>query len=322
MITGDENLRVLVTGGAGFIGRSLVKELLDNNFSVNVIDTVSSSDNKAQSLTQLGAKYYTGDIRDLSSIEQAGEGCSHIVHLAAQTSVPASIENPELNDEVNINGTLNIIRYSNSNNIKKVVFASSAAVYGNCEDVPLVEESAGSCLSPYAESKFQSEKDLLSLMSSEIQVHILRFFNVYGPGQDTNSSYAAVIPSFIHRITSGQSPTIFGDGSQSRDFIAVSDVVDLITHILLNSNNPKNGVYNVATQTETSINELLRIINTSISEIDNSIEIPEIRYQEKRLGDITSSCADISKVVNSFSWSPKISLAHGVKSLVELALRG
>ncbi|MBK71247.1 MAG: LPS biosynthesis protein WbpP [Euryarchaeota archaeon] len=322
MITGDENLRVLVTGGAGFIGRNLVKDLLANNFAVSVIDTVSSSDKKAQSLIQLGAHYYNGDIRDLPSIEQAGEGCSHIVHLAAQTSVPASLANPELNDEVNLNGTLNIIRYSNSNNIKKVVFASSAAVYGNCEDVPLVEESAGSCLSPYAKSKFQNEKDLLSLMSKEPQVHILRFFNVYGPGQDTNSSYAAVIPSFIQRIISGQSPIIFGDGSQSRDFIAVSDVVDLIIHILVNSNNPKNGVYNVATQTETSINELLRIIKTSISQTDNDIEIPEIKYQRKRSGDITSSCADISKTVNSFGWSPKVSLAQGIKSLVEFELRG
>ena len=315
-------MRVLVTGGAGFIGRSLVKELLANNFTVNVIDTVSSSDKNAQSLIQLGAHYYNGDIRDLTSVEQAGSHCSHIVHLAAQTSVPASIENPELNDDINLRGTKNIINYANSNNIKKVIFASSAAVYGNCEDIPLVEESAGDCRSPYAESKFQSEKDLLSLMSRETQVHILRFFNVYGPGQDANSNYAAVIPSFIQRITSGQSPTIFGDGSQSRDFIAVSDVVNLITQILLNHNNPQNGVYNVATQTETSISELLRIITTSISEIDNTIEIPEIRYEEKRLGDITSSCADISKVVNSFGWSPKIDLAKGIKSLVEFELRG
>ncbi|DAC58012.1 MAG TPA: NAD-dependent epimerase/dehydratase family protein, partial [Candidatus Poseidoniaceae archaeon] len=132
----------------------------------------------------------------------------------------------------------------------------------------------------------------------------------------------AVIPSFIQRIISGQSPIIFGDGSQSRDFIAVSDVVDLIIHILVNSNNPKNGVYNVATQTETSINELLRIIKTSISQTDNDIEIPEIKYQRKRSGDITSSCADISKTVNSFGWSPKVSLAQGIKSLVEFELRG
>ncbi|MGB0464277.1 MAG: NAD-dependent epimerase/dehydratase family protein, partial [Candidatus Poseidoniaceae archaeon] len=210
---------MLVTGGAGFIGHNLVKTLLSNQHQVNILDITSSEDSRVKALVQMGASYYQGDIRDSNSITTAGQDCTHIVHLAAQTSVPASVENPTLNDEINIIGTRNIIDFINSHDIKKIVSASSAAVYGNCDQIPLAEESAGDCLSPYAESKFQNESDLFSLVNDSTEVHVLRFFNVYGPGQGTDSNYAAVIPSFVEKIISGQSPTIFGDGSQSRDFV-------------------------------------------------------------------------------------------------------
>ena len=264
----------------------------------------------------MGASYYQGDIRDSSAITRAGQDCTHIVHLAAQTSVPASVENPTLNDEINIIGTRNIIDFINSHDIKKIVSASSAAVYGNCDQIPLAEESAGDCLSPYAESKFQNEADLFNLVNENTGVHVLRFFNVYGPGQGTDSNYAAVIPSFVEKIISGQSPTIFGDGSQSRDFVEVSDVVGLILQILADGNDVQNDVYNVATQTETSILELLQLISKSVKEIDPSIPIPKVNYRGKRSGDIDISLANIAKVKSAFNWQPKQSIEAGIASLV------
>ncbi|HII23642.1 MAG TPA: NAD-dependent epimerase/dehydratase family protein [Candidatus Poseidoniaceae archaeon] len=314
-------MRVLVTGGAGFIGHNLVKTLLSNQYQVNILDIVSNEDSRVKTLIQMGANYFQGDIRDLAAISKAGQGCSHVVHLAAQTSVSASMENKTLNDEINIGGTRNIIEFVNTGEIKKVVSASSAAVYGNCDQMPLIEESAGDCLSPYAESKFQNEQDLLTMVNDDIGVHVLRFFNVYGPGQGTDSNYAAVIPSFIDNIILGNSPTIFGDGNQSRDFIEVSDVISLILLILIDDSETPNDIYNVATQTETSIQELLTLIGNSVSQTESSIEIPPASYQSKRSGDIDSSCASISKVKSAFGWQPKIELKQGILSLVEYELR-
>ena len=309
-------MRVLVTGGAGFIGHNLVKALISNQHQVNILDITPSEDSRVKALTQMGASYYRGDIRDSSAITRAGQDCTHIVHLAAQTSVPASVENPTLNDEINIIGTRNIIDFINSHDIKKIVSASSAAVYGNCDQIPLAEESAGDCLSPYAESKFQNESDLFNLVNENTGVHVLRFFNVYGPGQGTDSNYAAVIPSFVEKIISGQSPTIFGDGSQSRDFVEVSDVVGLILQILADENDVPNDVYNVATQTETSILELLQLVSKSVTEIDPSIPIPNVNFEGKRSGDIDISLANIAKVKSAFNWQPKQSIEAGIASLV------
>ena len=311
---------MLVTGGAGFIGHNLVKALITNQHQVNILDITPSEDSRVKALIGMGASYYQGDIRDSSAITRAGQDCTHIVHLAAQTSVPASVENPTLNDEINIIGTRNIIDFINSHDIQKIVSASSAAVYGTCDQIPLAEESAGECLSPYAESKFQNEADLFNLVNDNTGVHILRFFNVYGPGQGTESNYAAVIPSFVEKIISGKSPTIFGDGSQSRDFVEVSDVVSLILQILTDQNNIPNDVYNVATQTETSILELLQLISKSVTEIDPSIPIPKVNHQGKRSGDIDISLADIAKVKSAFNWQPKQSIEEGIASLVAFEL--
>ena len=313
-------MRVLVTGGAGFIGHNLVKALLSKQHQVNVLDITSTDDSRVEALVKMGASYYQGDIRDANSITKAGQDCTHIVHLAAQTSVPASVEDPILNDEINIIGTRNIIDFINSHGINKIVSASSAAVYGNSDQMPLVEESAGDCLSPYAESKFQNESDLFNLVNDNTGVHVLRFFNVYGPGQGTDSNYAAVIPSFVEKIISGQSPTIFGDGSQSRDFVEVSDVVSLILQILVDESGVQNDVYNVATQTETSILELLQLISKSVTEIDASIPVPKVNFEGKRSGDIEVSLADISKVKSAFNWQPKRSIEEGIASLVAFEL--
>ena len=314
-------MQVLVTGGSGFIGHNLVKALLHTGHQVNIIDIIPNDDTRVRALSEMGANYFQGDIRDFDSVLQAGEGCTHVVHLAAQTSVPLSVENPTLNDDININGTQNIIRYVNSNSIKKVVFASSAAVYGNCDLMPLKEESAGDCLSPYAESKFKNERDLLSQVDANSEVHILRFFNVYGPGQGVDSNYAAVIPSFIDKVISGKELTIFGDGKQSRDFVEVSDVVSFIELILSHQRAMPNGVYNVATQNQKTILNLAEIICDSVAKIDDKLTIPKITHLGKRSGDIDHSCADISKAKLAFGWQPEIELERGIMLLVEHELR-
>ena len=159
-------------------------------------------------------------------------------------------------------------------------------------------------------------------MNDKTSVSVLRFFNVYGQGQGIDSNYGAVIPSFIDKITSGLSPTIFGNGKQSRDFIEVSDVVGLIKQILLSEKQLSNDVYNVATQTETSIEQLLRIIANAASKSNTIKAVPSAIYVDKRGGDITSSCANISKVKSAFDWEPKIALEQGISALVEHELKG
>ena len=315
-------MRVFVTGGAGFIGHHLVKTLLDDNHQVNILDIVSKENSRVKMLVKMGANYFEGDIRDVSVVASAGKGCTHVVHLAAQTSVAASFVDKAENHQINVNGTRNIIDFVNSNDIVKVLAASSAAVYGDCEQLPLGEEMAGNCLSPYAESKYQNETELLSLVNDKTSVSVLRFFNVYGQGQGIDSNYGAVIPSFIDKITSGLSPTIFGNGKQSRDFIEVSDVVGLIKQILLSEKQLSNDVYNVATQTETSIEQLLRIIANAASKSNTINAVPSAIYVDKRGGDITSSCANISKIKSAFDWEPKIALEQGISALVEHELKG
>ena len=314
-------MKILVTGGAGFIGHHLVIALLENNCQVNILDTKHGSDGKVKYLIRFGAKYFHGDITNYSDIAEAGNGCTHIVHLAAQTSVPESIQNPQLNNQVNIEGTKNVIRFANENKIEKLVFSSSAAIYGDCGLNPIKEEYRGVIQSPYAVSKLQSEQDLLELLDDSIGVHILRFFNVYGGGQSLTSSYGAVIPSFINLLMSGKSPVIFGDGKQTRDFIHVSDVVKLITGII-QQDNFNRDCFNVATQTETTISDLLTIIKAKIEENIPSTSIPKTIYQPERPGDISNSCADITRIKAHYDWEPTISITEGIDSLIKSRVGG
>ena len=316
-----DTVKVLVTGGAGFIGHHLVAALLENNCQVNILDTKQVSDEKVEHLVKLGGKYFHGDITNYSDIAEAGNGCTHIVHLAAQTSVPESIQNPKLNNQVNIEGTKNVIRFANENNIEKLVFSSSAAIYGDCRLNPIKEEYRGEIQSPYAVSKLRNEQDLLELLDDAIGVHILRFFNVYGGGQSLTSSYGAVIPSFINLLMSGKSPVIFGDGRQTRDFIHVSDVVKLIAEIIQQGKFNRN-CFNVATQTETTISDLLTIIKAKIEENIPSISLPETTYQPERPGDISNSCADIARTKAHYDWEPTISITEGIDSLIKSKVGG
>ena len=314
--------KVLVTGGAGFIGSTVVRKCLDSGHEVVVIDNFSSgSKNEFENLESLGVKAIIGDIRDSESVANAMQGCDAVVHLAAQSSVPYSIQNPQENNSINIEGTQLILNHCNQFNVKKIIIASSAAVYGREDRLPLKEENAGDLLSPYAESKWENEQQIIASRLNGHNAVALRFFNVYGPGQKTDGGYAAVIPKFIDMMVNGKAPTINGDGLHTRDFVHVNDVSKLILSIIENEwSAVDNHAYNVATGIKTSLLDLVTSIKKGLER--NSINTDNLSpiFGEEREGDIKHSIADVHKISQDYDWKAVITFEQGIISLVEHAL--
>jgi len=314
--------KVLVTGGAGFIGSTVVRKCLDSGHEVVVIDNFSSgSKNEFENLESLGVKAIIGDIRDSESVANAMQGCDAVVHLAAQSSVPYSIQNPQENNSINIEGTQLILNHCNQFNVKKIIIASSAAVYGREDRLPLKEENAGDLLSPYAESKWENEQQIIASRLNGHNAVALRFFNVYGPGQKTDGGYAAVIPKFIDMMVNGKAPTINGDGLHTRDFVHVNDVSKLILSIIENEwSAVDNHAYNVATGIKTSLLDLVASIKKGLE--SNSINTDNLSpiFGEERKGDIRHSIADVHKISQDYDWKAVITFEQGIISLVEHAL--
>ena len=314
--------KVLVTGGAGFIGSTVVRKCLDSGHEVVVIDNFSSgSKNEFENLESLGVKAIIGDIRDSESVANAMQGCDAVVHLAAQSSVPYSIQNPQENNSINIEGTQLILNHCNQFNVKKIIIASSAAVYGREDRLPLKEENAGDLLSPYAESKWENEQQIIASRLNGHNAVALRFFNVYGPGQKTDGGYAAVIPKFIDMMVNGKAPTINGDGLHTRDFVHVNDVSKLILSIIENEwSAVDNHAYNVATGIKTSLLDLVASIKKGLER--NSINTDNLSpiFGEEREGDIKHSIADVHKISQDYDWKAVITFEQGIISLVEHAL--
>ena len=314
--------KVLVTGGAGFIGSTVVRKCLDSGHEVVVIDNFSSgSKNEFENLESLGVKAIIGDIRDSESVANAMQGCDAVVHLAAQSSVPYSIQNPQENNSINIEGTQLILNHCNQFNVKKIIIASSAAVYGREDRLPLKEENAGDLLSPYAESKWENEQQIIASRLNGHNAVALRFFNVYGPGQKTDGGYAAVIPKFIDMMVNGKAPTINGDGLHTRDFVHVNDVSKLILSIIENEwSAVDNHAYNVATGIKTSLLDLVASIKKGLER--NSINTDNLSpiFGEERKGDIRHSIADVHKISQDYDWKAVITFEQGIISLVEHAL--
>ena len=305
--------RVLVTGGSGFIGSNVI-EALSKSYKVINFDLVPSS-------TKTSHEEIIGDIRDKELVEKVIEKCDIIIHLAAQVSVPLSIDYPEKTIEINVQGTQNIIDAAGKFGIKRLIIASSAAVYGEAFDLPLKEESAGQCLSPYAQSKWENESQILLARENGLEAVALRFFNVYGPGQSTDGAYAAVIPRFVEMLTSGRQPTVYGDGLQSRDFIHVKDLVNVIENLiqcdwgLIDSH-----AYNIASESQTSLLEIIELIKASIVRINPDYDNLEPQFEQARMGDIKHSFADISKIRDALNWKPTMQLSAGLDELVEMNL--
>jgi UDP-glucose 4-epimerase len=282
-----KNKNILVTGGLGFIGSHIVDELIENN-SVIIIDNKSTG--KIENLKTPDHPNLTileKDINDID-LENVLSDIDYVFHLAAMASVPLSIDNPIECNKVNVDATIKLLNACKINNVKKIVFSSSAAVYGDNKNLPIKETEPLLPNSPYAASKACCELYLKAFYNSySMNYTILRYFNVFGPKQDKNSQYAAVIPNFISSLLEEKQPIIYGDGEQTRDFVFIKDVVD--ANIAACESN-FNGVVNVASGKEITINELYKVI-CEILEMD-----VDIKYLPARKGDIKHSVADVTNL--------------------------
>ena len=303
-------MKYIVTGGAGFIGSHLSEALFHNGHEVIIIDDLSSGkiENISHLLDADNVSFIKGSISDLDFLQKHFSGSDGVFHQAAFVSVPRSIENPLLNHSINITGTLNVLLAARDAGVQKVVFASSAAVYGNLPDLPKREDTTVDPQSPYAVAKLTGEY-YCSLFTSlyGLKTACLRYFNVYGPRQDPHSDYAAVIPRFIHRVKHGQPPIIYGDGEQTRDFIFVNDVVRMNIRAMESGS---EGVYNVASGKETSVNQLAHVV------LALSKKSMTPKYEKGRQGEVKHSVADISKAKRDFGIISEYDLSRGLSEMV------
>ena len=282
-----ENKEIVVTGGCGFIGSHIVEELLENNH-VTIIDNLSSG--KMENLKNPDHENLTLIEEDLleCDLEKILKGKDYVFHLAAKVSVPGSVEEPLDYNETNIDATVKLLIACKNNNINKIVFSSSSAVYGENLNMPLKETELPMPCSPYAAQKASIELYLKSFYEAYgLNYVALRYFNVFGPRQDENSPYAAVIPKFISAILKGESPVIYGDGEQSRDFIFVNEIAKANISA---AESDYNGIVNVALGKSMTINHLFNIVSDVLES-----DIP-VKYLDERPGDIKHSLADISNL--------------------------
>ena len=310
--------KLLITGGAGFIGSRLATTASKDGWEVSILDNLSTGlQSTAESLGAKDVKVHIGDIRDKSLVTDLVAKSTAVIHLAAQVSVPLSIQNPKETMDINVKGTQNVIDSCLENGVKRLVVASSAAVYGEADSLPLNEDAAGQLLSPYAESKWANEQQIVEARSNGLEASCLRFFNVYGIGQRPDGAYAAVIPKFVDMMAKGIQPSINGDGGQTRDFVHVDDVCSAIMTLVegdWKANSPH--VYNVATQTRISLLDLVSIINKSLAnKIENYSHLAPIHDLE-RPGDIRHSMASISRIKQVLNWQPSIGFQEGIDDLV------
>ncbi len=281
---------VLVTGGAGFIGTHLCRFLHEKSHHIISLDTNHTG--------EVPWDCITADIRDGLQLD----GIDIIVHLAAQISVPRSIDNPDETLSVNVDGTSSIISAAESSGVQKIIFASSAAVYGDSDTIPIPETAPLIPQSPYAVSKIIGEE---LLKRSQIQTCALRFFNVYGPNQSINGGYAAVIPAFKNAVSTGKQCTIYGDGTQIRDFIHVSDLVRIIGLAIESDDLPSE--LNIASGEGTTLLQLIEILSNSNPEMQAPI------FDEERTGDIHTSLADISLLKSTLDIGELITIREGLE---------
>jgi len=303
--------KVVVTGGAGFIGSHLAEELVNRGYHVVILDDLSTGkrENIEALLKGEDVKFIQGSITDLRLLQGLFQNVDYVFHQAAIPSVPRSIENPTTSHEANITGTLNVLLAARDNGVGKVIYASSCAIYGNTQTLPIREDAPPHPLSPYAVTKLAGEYYCQVFHQVYgLPTVCLRYFNVYGPRQDPDSQYAAVIPRFISRALKGEPPIIYGDGEQTRDFTFVKDVVE--ANILM-AESEATGIFNFASGESVSINRLAEVI------IEFSGNALGPTHEAPRPGDIRHSLADISRA-KSFGYGLKWSLEEGLKETVRV----
>ncbi|MCS7131746.1 MAG: SDR family oxidoreductase [Hadesarchaea archaeon] len=306
------DMRVLVTGGAGFIGSHVVDALIAQGRGVTVLDNLSTGDkdNIKAHLANPDFRFIRGDITNEKIVRKSLSGVEAVVHEAAIVSVPRSIAAPRLTWKVNVEGTLTVLEASLKAGVKRFVYAGSCAVYGNQAHLPIREDAPLNPLSPYAETKVRAEELCMNYFRSHgLQTVCLRYFNVYGPRQ-ARGQYAGVMVKFFERLRRGRPPIIYGDGEQTRDFVHVRDVVDATLRALTNRR-ARGEIFNVGTGKATSINDLCKIFMREMGR-------PELTpiHRPAKTGDIKHSQADISKAKKLLGYRPKIQLELGVKELI------
>lgn len=310
-----------VTGVAGFIGSNLLETLLKLNQKVVGLDNFSTGYQKnldeVQSKVSLAQwsnfEFIQGDIRNLDDCNKAVKDCDYVLHQAALGSVPRSIEDPILSNAVNVSGQLNMLVAARDANIKGFVYAASSSTYGDLPGLPKVEDKIGSPLSPYAVTKYVNELyGSVFETAYGFQSTGLRYFNVFGPRQDPQGAYAAVIPLWTAAMIAGDTLFINGDGETSRDFCFVDNAVQANILAALAQGEASGEVYNVACNARTSLNQLKDMIYSSLQKFDDDVQAPEVVYRDFRAGDIQHSQADIAKAEKLLGFEPSHQIGQGI----------
>ena len=303
--------KYLVTGGAGFIGSNIVEELVSRGEDVVVFDDLSTGHEKNLEGIDSEIEFIRGDVRKSDEVRAAMKDIDHVLHQAALASVPRSIDDPLLVNDVNINGTLNVLEEAKKAGVKSVVYAASSSAYGETEKLPKTEDILPQPLSPYAVTKLVGEY-YCSVYSQVygLPTISMRYFNVFGPKQDPASQYAAVIPIFITHLLKGKAPTIYGDGEQSRDFTYVKNIVN--ANIAASKCSKASGqMINVACGGKYSLNELYSMLSGLIG-----VDIDPV-YADTRPGDVKHSHAEISMAEDLFDYSVEVPFEEGLKRTVD-----
>ena len=301
----------LITGGCGFIGSHIAEALVAEGHRVRVFDNLATGHLENLNGFADRVEFVRGDIRDPAALQAAMQGIEFVFHEAALVSVAISVEQPEENDSINIRGTLNVLQAARAAGAKRVVLASSAAIYGNNPELPKREDMLPEPESPYALAKLVGEH-YLHLFSTlyGLQTVVLRYFNVFGPRQDARSMYSGVISKFAADLQAGCAPTIFGDGGQTRDFVFVKDIVQANLLAMRSDKVGRGEAFNVATNTQISLLALLE----ALQQIVGRRVTPQFR--EARAGDIRHSFADISKIKRVLGYQPRHTLTDGLRALL------
>ncbi|WP_421809245.1 SDR family oxidoreductase [Flagellimonas sp.] len=313
--------KILVTGGAGFIGSNLCEALLKNGNTVRCLDNFATGkrENIEPFLSNPNFTLIEGDIRNAEDCKKACSGMDYVLHQAALGSVPRSINDPYTSNEVNVSGFLNMLIAAKEAKIKRFVYAASSSTYGDSKNMPKVEDIIGRPLSPYAITKYVNElyADVFA-KTYGMETIGLRYFNVFGRKQDPNGAYAAVIPKFVMQLMKHESPTINGDGSFSRDFTYIDNVIEMNVRSILSPNpDAVNTVYNVAFGERTSLNELVGLLKENLGKYDAEITNVNIVYGPERKGDVPHSLASIEKAKKLLGYDPKFNIESGLKEAVD-----
>ncbi|MDH4037359.1 MAG: SDR family oxidoreductase [Candidatus Krumholzibacteria bacterium] len=300
----------LVTGGAGFIGSNIVDELLRRGQTVRVLDNFATG--REENLQDAGDRIelIRGDVRDIAAVDAAVAGCDFVLHQAALASVPRSIADPVANNEVNAQGTLNVLVAAQKHGVKRVVYASSSSVYGDSEELPKVESMTPNPMSPYAVAKLAAEYYCRVFAELHGMTTVaLRYFNVFGPRQDPGSQYSAVIPIFVKALVEGKAPTIHGDGEQSRDFTYIDNVVG--ANLRACEANVSGGkVYNIACGGRFSLNQLYAALAARVGTDLRPV------YGPPRAGDVKHSMAAIDRIQRELGYQVSVSFEDGIERTV------